>query len=75
MARPQTCHNPPPTSKDKLAERAPTKGNGTFIPTSAISYAFTLAPAWSSALVLHQPDRYMDKDLQQATKLALESFI
>ena len=69
------------------ASGAPTNNSGTFKPTPAISCAPTLAPAQTpvstqapapilaSASVPGLPGRYMDKNLQKATKLALESFV
>ena len=48
-----------------------TNSSGTTKPTPAVSYTFT--PAFVSAL--GPPERYTDKDLQRATKLALELFV
>ena len=71
------------------ANGAPTNDSGTRKPTSAVSCTPTsapaqaLAPAQAPALtpalafasVSGQPERYTDKDLQRATKLALELFV
>ena len=80
MAGPRTrrspCQNPPPPSKDELAE-APTES--TSIPFPVVSWAQTpapapnLAPAPASALSL--PGTYTDVNLQRATKLTLELFV
>ena len=59
MARPRTRYN---------AGGAPTNDNGTPKPTPAVSRTLTLAS------VPGPPERYTDKDLQRATKLALELF-
>ena len=52
---------------------APTNDSGTPVPTPAVSFAPTLAPAPAS--VPGPLGRYTNKDLQRATKLALESFV
>ena len=62
MGRPYTRRN---------AGKAFTNDSGIFIPTSTVSCAFTSAPA----SILGLPERYTDKNLQRATKLALKSFI
>ena len=58
---------------------APTNNNGTSKPTPAIFCASTLTPAQVSVptptLALDLLGRYMDKNLQKATKLALELFV
>ena len=58
---------------------APTNDSGTPKLTPAISRTPTPAPAQAqapaSASVLGLPGRYTDKDLQRATKLALELFV
>ena len=72
MAGPRTHRN---------ASGAPTNGSGTSKPTPAISRAPTPAPAQASAPIptpasaLGPPGRYTDKNLQRATKLALELFV
>ena len=50
---------------------APTDGSGTSEPTRAVFCDPTSAPASAPGL----PGRYTDKDLQGATKLALELFV
>ena len=69
MAGPRTRRN---------AGGAPTNNNGTPVLISTVSYASTAAPtqafASAPASVLGSPGRYMDKNLQKATKMALESF-
>ena len=82
MAGLRTCRN---------AGGAPINDNGTSDPTPAISCAQTLAPAQAPAPIpapaqapaltpilasaLGPPERYTNKDLQRATKLASESFV
>ena len=73
MAGPKTQCNLPPAGKDELAGGAPSKGSGTSTPTSAAFRALT--PALAPASALSPPGKYTDKDLQRATKLALESFV
>lgn len=63
MAGPKICHNPPPTSGDKLAEGAPTKSNGTSTPTLVIFCIPTLALAQVPAFDSGQLGRYTNKDL------------
>ena len=76
MAGLYTCRNLPLGRKDELA-KVPIEGNGIL----AIFYALTLALARASAytpipvLALGPQARYIDKDLQRATKLALELFL
>ena len=80
MAELRTCRN---------AGRAPTNDSNTSVLTPAVSRAPIPAPAQTpvptealaptqapaSASVPGSPGRYIDKDLQKATKLALESFV
>ena len=69
--------NPPPAGKDELAEAASgafTNDGGTFSHTSVVSSVPTPAPATplaSAELVA----KYINADLQKATKLALEVFV
>ena len=62
-------------------DKAFTNDSGTPDPTSAVSYALTPAPVQASAFTLaliFTPSllsRYMDKNLQRATKLALKLFV
>ena len=80
MAGPRTRRNPPLGGKDELAG-APTKGNSTPAvscaptPAPAQGPAPTPAPASVPASAQGPPRRYMDEDLQRATKLALELFV
>ena len=64
MARPRTRHN---------TGRAFTNDSGTPVPTPAVSCALTFASAPAS--IPGPPERYMDKDLQRAIRLAQKSFI
>ena len=71
------CRNPPPGGEDELTGGplgAPIEGSNTPTPFPPVSWAQTPAdtPAPTSA-----PPRgtYTNKDLQRATKLALESFV
>ena len=85
MAGSHTCCNSLFKGKDELAGEAPTNGSHTSTP--AVSWAQTpaltevpmpaqtLAPAQTPAPAPGPPGRYTDKDLQRATKLALESFV
>ena len=74
MAGLRTRCNPLFSSKDEFA-KASTKENSTS-PLSLVQaptqvFALTSASAFASSLL----ERYMDKDLQRATKLALKLFI
>ena len=62
MARSRTRRN---------AGGASTNSSDTLKPTPAVYHTPTLALASASGL----PERYTDKDLQRATKLALELFV
>ena len=76
MAGLYTRCNPPLGGKNELAG-APTKGNSTPAVFRAPTPALAQAPAPILALA-STPDpqgRYTDKDLQRATKLALELFV
>ena len=72
MAGPRTRRN---------AGGAPTNGSSTSEPTPTVSRAPTPAlaqapaPTTAPASAPGPPGRYTDKDLQRATKLALESFV
>lgn len=72
MAGPRTCRNVIlPAGKNEFAERAFTKSSDTFFPTSATFRAFILVYAPVSGPL----SRYIDENLQRATKLALELFV
>ena len=71
------CWNPLPASEDELAGAAPgalTNDNGTPFHISAMSCVLTpaLAPLLAPAKLVA---KYTNANLQQATKLALESFV
>ena len=74
MASLRTYRNPFFCGKDKLA-KAPTKEDSilaiSHAPILALAQAFASAPAST----LGPPERYIDKDLQKATKLALKLFV
>ena len=70
MTGPRTRRNPLLGGKNELAG-APIEGNS----TSAISCASIFAPILAPALASGPPKRYTDKNLQRATKLALELFV
>ena len=76
MAGPRTRCNPPLGDKDELAG-ALTEGNSTSLPSPVVSQAQTPAPTQAPAPTPAPGplERYTDKDLQRATKLALESFV
>ena len=78
MAGPRNRRNPPLGGEDELAG-APTEGNSTpavsRAPTPAPARALAPTPAPAPASVPGPPGRYTDKNLQRATKLALESFV
>lgn len=80
MARSRThwslCRNPLPAGEDKLAGGVFTEGIGTpaYTPTPVIFYAPTSAPTPTPAPAPPK-DTYTDVNLQQATKLALDSFV
>ena len=78
MAGLRTRRNPSPGSKDELAG-APIEGNSipaiSRTPTSAPAQALDLTLAPVLASVPGPPGRYIDEDLQRATKLALKSFV
>lgn len=85
MTRLRTCHNPPPTGKNKFARNAlkvSTKGSGTLIlipivfhaPIPASTQALASAQTFASALGL--PGMYTNMNLQRVTRLtSLELFI
>ena len=73
MVGPRTQYNPPFAGKDKLVRKASFKSSGMSTLIFAVSRAFT--PVFAPAFALGLSDRYMDKDLQRITKLALESFV
>ena len=71
------CWNPPPAGEDELAgtaPRAPTNNSGTLSHTLAMSRVPTdaLAPPFAPAKLVA---KYIDAELQRATKLALELFV
>ena len=66
-----TRYNPPSGDKNELASGAFTNNSGTPVPTPAVFQAPTPAPASAPGL----PERYTDKNLQKATKLALKLFV
>ena len=78
MAGPSTHRNLPFGGKDELAG-ASTKRNSTSAvfcaPTPAPAQALASTPTPAPASVPGLPGRYTDKNLQRATKLALESFV
>ena len=53
--------------------RDPTNDSGTLVSTSTVSCILT--PALVFASISGPPGKYTDKDLQRATKLALELFV
>ena len=76
MAGPRTRRNSPLGGKDELAGVL-TERNSTLAvfhaPTPAPAQA--LAPAPAPASVSGPPERYTNKDLKRATKLALKLFV
>lgn len=71
-------NNPPPISKNELAEDAPgapTEGSSTPTPSPAISPALTPVPAQAPTPAPGLPGMYTNIDLQKATRLALELFV
>ena len=87
MAGPHTCCNFFADGKDKLAGKTFTNDSGTLKPTPAVSHtpipalaqilapAQALAPTPATASTSGPPARYIDKDLNGTTKLALELFV
>ena len=84
MARPRACQsfcqNFSPIGKDKLADAVPIEGSGTLTPISAMSHAFTLAPAppLAPAVTFTPPiansaTKYSAKNLQQILKTILKA--
>ena len=65
--------NSPFGGKDNFAGAAPSKGNDTHTPTSAMLPAYNPTPVLAPNLV-KQVFKYTNNDLQRATKLALKSF-
>ena len=63
MAGPRTCCNSLLADGDELAGGTPIEGSCTPTPTSAISRAFTSAPAQVLAPTVGLPGRYTDEDL------------
>ena len=82
MAGFYTCwsfyQNLPPANEDKLVRAAPkaafTNDGGISSYTFTVLYVFTPAPVLASASVKLLP-KYINADLQKATKLALKLFI
>ena len=64
MTRPRICRN---------IGKTPNNDNGTLVFILAVSRICTSALA--PTFVPDPPGKYTDKDLQRATKLALESFV